>query len=153
MKSTICAAIYPIARTVLMFRVFISRLKLTVPLEGAAEIWIVIVSATAGVNDSSPYHHTEALTQKLHMNPQDNRKFRHEYLFEWEISDHYVGHKLSVDTLLNRGLNLDLYLDVNGHLPDLQGFRCLMMDTSLRIPLDGYDVGRELGQMAALAFP
>lgn len=116
--------------------------------EKASDIWIVIISVTVGDNHSSHYHHAEALAHKLGMGHTDSRKFRHEYLFEWEISSRYVEHMVSVETLLSRGLSLKSYLDVNGHLPDLQEFRCLMMNTFLRNPLDGYDVGRGLGHMA-----
>jgi hypothetical protein len=116
--------------------------------EKASDIWIVIISVTVGDNHTSPYHHAEALAHKLGMSPTDSRKFEHEYLFEWEILGQYVEHMVSVETLLNRGLNLDSYLDDHGHLPDLRRFRCLMMEAFLGSPLDGYYVGRELGHMA-----
>lgn len=71
----------------------------------------------------------------------------HEYIFEWEIEYQYVEHMVSVETLLDRGLDLDSYLQ-NDRLPDLRGFRGLMIDMILGLPLDRYSVGRELGRMA-----
>lgn len=58
-----------------------------------------------------------------------------------------MEHTVSVKTLLDRGLDLDSYLQ-NDRLPNLQLFRGLMMDMILDHPLDGYSVRRKLGQMA-----
>ena len=33
--------------------------------------------------------------------------FVNEYLFEWEVPEEYIAHKISVQTLLSRGFNLD----------------------------------------------
>lgn len=54
----------------------------------------------------SLYHHIEDLAQK-HSNPI---QFRNEYLFEWEIPEEYIIHKVSVQTLLERRLNIKCYL-------------------------------------------
>ncbi|KAB8232610.1 uncharacterized protein BDW43DRAFT_311995 [Aspergillus alliaceus] len=113
--------------------------------ERAGDIWIAIISNSAGGNETSPYHHAEKLAHELGKSPKDSRKFKHEYVFEWEIPDQYVEHMVSVETLLDRGLNLDSYLE-GDHLPDLRGFRSSMIDMFLGD--DGLCVGRELGRMA-----
>ncbi|KAJ5562765.1 hypothetical protein N7461_001526 [Penicillium sp. DV-2018c] len=115
--------------------------------ERAGDIWIAIISVPVGENDTLPYHHAVKLALELGYSPEERRKFMHEYIFEWEIEYQYVEHMVSVETLLDRGLDLDSYLQ-NDRLPDLRGFRGLMIDMILDLPLDGYSVGRELGRMA-----
>jgi hypothetical protein len=39
-------------------------------------------------------------------------RLRHEYVFEWQVPEEYVKHTVSVETLLDRGLNLNAYLEV-----------------------------------------
>ncbi|CAI7622660.1 unnamed protein product [Penicillium glandicola] len=107
----------------------------------ADDIWIAIISVPVRGNDTSLYHHAEDLALDLEMGLEESRKFRHEYLFEWEIPDQYVKHMVSVETLLDRGLNLDSYL-AGGLLPDLQTFQRSMIDMFLDETLDGYCVGK-----------
>ena len=115
--------------------------------ERAGDIWIAIISVPVGENDTLPYHHAVKLALELGYSPEERRKVMHEYIFEWEIEYQYVEHMVSVETLLDRGLDLDSYLQ-NDRLPDLRGFRGLMIDMILGLPLDRYSVGRELGRMA-----
>ena len=115
--------------------------------ERAGDIWIVIISVPVGEDGTLSCHHAKELALELGYSPEEGRKFMHEYIFEWEIKDQYVEHTVSVATLLDRGLDLDSYLQ-RDRLPDLRGFRGLMIDMILDLPLDGYSVGRELGRMA-----
>ena len=115
--------------------------------ERADDIWIVIVSVPVEENGTLPCHRAEELALELGYSPGERRKFMHEYIFEWEIKDQYVEHTVSVETLLDRGLDLDSCLQ-NDLLPNLRGFRGLMMDMILDHPLGGYSAGSKLGQMA-----
>jgi hypothetical protein len=65
------------------------------------QIWIVFISVP--YKDKSTYHHAEHLARDIgHDTP---RMFKNEYIFEWEIPEEYIVHKVSVQTLLERGLN------------------------------------------------
>jgi hypothetical protein len=115
--------------------------------EKPRDIWIVMISVPTGEIDTLPYHHAKGLALELGMSPEESRKFKHEYVFEWEIPGQYVEHIVSVETLLDRGLNLDSYLK-DDRLPALSEFRRSMVNMILSKPLDGYCVGQELGRMA-----
>jgi hypothetical protein len=111
------------------------------------DIWIAIISVPVGENDTLPCHHAEKLALKLGYGSEEREKFMHEYIFKWEIEHQYVEHMVSVETLLDRGLDLDTYLQ-NDRLPSLRAFRDLMINTIRGPPADGYSVRRELGRMA-----
>ncbi|KAJ5240532.1 uncharacterized protein N7469_002123 [Penicillium citrinum] len=115
--------------------------------ERASDIWIAIISVPMSENDRLPYDHAVELALDLGYCPEEGKKFIHEYIFEWEIENRYVELIVSVDTLIDRGLDLGSYIQ-NGRLPDLQGFRVSITEMILGLPLDGYSVGRELGRMA-----
>ncbi|KAJ5575866.1 hypothetical protein N7535_002792 [Penicillium sp. DV-2018c] len=108
--------------------------------ERAGDIWIAIISVPVGENDTLPYHHAVKLALELGYSPEERRKFMHEYIFEWEIEYQYVEH-------MTAGW-IWIPISPNDRLPDLRGFRGLMIDMILDLPLDGYSVGRELGRMA-----
>lgn len=93
--------------------------------ERSASIWITIISVPFTADERRPYHHAEMLA--LATGIKDSYIFRHEYLFEWEIPDQYVEHRISVETLLDRGLNLDDYLKDNSRLPCLEELRSMMI--------------------------
>jgi hypothetical protein len=73
--------------------------------EEPAGIWIICIRApnSKGPNQKSP-HHAQVLAQRLGLAPEESRKFRHEYLFEWEIPRGYHLRTVSLRTLLNRGI-------------------------------------------------
>lgn len=79
---------------------------------------------------------------------KESYKLKHEYLFEWEIPDRYVEHRVSVETLLDRGLSFEDYLTDDGRLPCLEEFRSLMIKKVLNPAFNGYTIGKHLGQMA-----
>lgn len=114
--------------------------------EDPQNIWIAIISVPDRENGAGIYHHAEKLAKALDI--EGAERLRHEYVFEWQVPEEYVKHTVSVGTLLDRGLNLDPYLDEEGRLPGLSTFRSLMIDMDLGSHLDGYCVGRELGRMA-----
>ncbi|KAH8430042.1 uncharacterized protein LDX57_007713 [Aspergillus melleus] len=74
--------------------------------------------------------------------------FEHEYIFEWEIPEQYVEHRVSLQTLLDRGLDLRDYLDDTKRLPDLQTLRQEMTEHRLNPYFTGDNISRSLGRMA-----
>jgi hypothetical protein len=73
--------------------------------DNPARIWIVFVSVPD--KDKGTYHRAERLAQE---NGEDEpRKFKDEYIFEWEIPEKYIVHRVSVQTLLERGLDMERY--------------------------------------------
>lgn len=109
--------------------------------ERADGIWIVIISAPVEENGTLPCYRAEELALELGYSPEEGSKFMHEYIFQWGIKDQCVEHTVSVETLLDCGLDLDSCLQ-NDRLPNLRVFRGLMMDMILDHPLDGYSGGR-----------
>lgn len=109
--------------------------------EKPEDIWVVIISVPLGKDYILP-HRAEHLASD-----DKSGRFRHEHVFERKIPNLYVEHMVSLKTLLNRGLDLETHLQ-GSFLPELQEFRCSMVNMILSKPMDGYSVGRELGHMA-----
>jgi hypothetical protein len=73
----------------------------------AEHIWIVFIFVPH--RDNAEYHHAKHLAQEIRL--EESNMFVHEYVFEWEIPEKYVMHKVSVHTLLSRGFNMERYFD------------------------------------------
>ncbi|KAJ6159661.1 hypothetical protein N7497_004198 [Penicillium chrysogenum] len=106
--------------------------------EVSSTIWIAIISVPATTDAEKLYHRAQQLAY-------GDIKFKHEYLFEWQIPDQYVEHIVSVKTLLSRGLDLKEYLD-HGHdkrsLPKLSTFISRVAEGISNDSIDGYGFGR-----------
>lgn len=111
------------------------------------QIWIVFISVP--YKDKGTYHHAEHLAREIgHDTP---RKFKNEYIFEWEIPEEYIVHKVSVQTLLERGLNMERYCEYSNNRKQLPSAYLLRQDIAKNVldpSNDGYDIGMSLGFMA-----
>jgi hypothetical protein len=78
--------------------------------------------------------------------------FKNEYIFEWEIPEKYIVHKVSVQTLLERGLNMERYCDYSNDKRQLPPAYLLRQDIAKHIldpgNNDAYEIGMSLGHMA-----
>ncbi|GFF60995.1 hypothetical protein IFM51744_10551 [Aspergillus udagawae] len=117
--------------------------------EDPGRIWIAIIFVpdTDATKKSTGYHHAKKLAQQVEK-MEDPNVFEYEYIFEWEVPEQYVEHRVSLQTLLDRGLDLCDYLDETDHLPDLKTLRKEMTKRLLNPSFSGYDIGRSLGRMA-----
>jgi hypothetical protein len=106
------------------------------------QIWIAFIYVPD--EDKRVYHHAEDLAEQCeHEEPQ---LFRYEYLFEWEIPAKYLVHTVSVETLMNRGFDMDLYLH-NNVFPNTHDLRWRFASIMLKPWYEGYDIGLGLGLM------
>ncbi len=107
------------------------------------QIWIVFIHVLDV--DSHVYHHGENLAQRWGLSKPE--MLRYEYFFEWEISEQYVLHKVSVRMLLQRGFHLDEYR-VGQALPSTREFREEFAKKNLHPRYGGYGIGLSLGGLA-----
>jgi hypothetical protein len=99
--------------------------------------------------DRSIYHHAQHLARKI--GHDKTAIFKDEYIFEWEIPEKYIVHKVSVQTLLERGLDIGRYCRYyNGRrrLPPAFLLRQKIAEHILDPSNSGYDIGLGLGFMA-----
>ncbi|KAJ5454908.1 hypothetical protein N7530_012677 [Penicillium desertorum] len=112
--------------------------------EDPSTIWIAVISVAVTHCGEKPYHHAQELAD-------GDDRLKHEYLFEWKIPKQSVKHT-AVETLLSRGLDLEMYLDHdhnNGdRLPSLQTVRSIMAEGTSDASIDGYGFGRYLANIA-----
>jgi len=81
----------------------------------------------------------------------ETNMFKDEYIFEWEVPEKYIVHKVSVQTLLERGLSMERYCKYSNNKRQLPPAYLLRQDIAKHI-LDpangGYNIGMSLGSMA-----
>jgi hypothetical protein len=70
--------------------------------ESPADIWIVFIKVPAATEDPK-IHPAFKLAEECGL-PEPNLRY-HEFVFEWAIPDEYVLHKVSLQTLMDRGLS------------------------------------------------
>lgn len=71
--------------------------------ESAADIWIAFIEVPPITSESATIiHSAKELAEKCKL-PEPN-KFSHEVVFEWVIPEKYVVHEVSLQILMNRGL-------------------------------------------------
>jgi len=76
--------------------------------ESPADIWIAFIEVPPTRNeDVTRIHSAKTLAEKCE-HPEPN-KFSHEVVFEWAIPEEWVVHKVSLQTLTNRGLQARLF--------------------------------------------
>ncbi|KAL8661500.1 MAG: hypothetical protein Q9168_008379 [Polycauliona sp. 1 TL-2023] len=72
--------------------------------ESQAEIWIAFIAIPSTINKTAPrVHSAKELAKKCHY--AEYNSFHHEVVFEWAIPEKYVLHKISLETLIDRGLH------------------------------------------------
>jgi hypothetical protein len=69
------------------------------------QIWIVFISVLH--KNKATYHHAEYLAREMGLD--ETNMFKDEYIFEWEVPEKYIVHKVSVRTLLERKLSMESY--------------------------------------------
>ncbi len=111
------------------------------------QIWIIFISVP--YKDKATYHHAEYLAQEIGQDETD--MFKDEYIFEWEIPERCIAHKVSVQTLLERGFTMEHYCEYSNNKRQLPPAYLLRQEMAKHI-LDpahgGYDIGVSLGFMA-----
>lgn len=73
--------------------------------ESPADIWVVFIEAPAeGQTPPVRLHSGRELARSIGLKPEH---FHYEFVFEWGIPQGYVLHKVSLKTLMDRGLQVD----------------------------------------------
>jgi hypothetical protein len=73
--------------------------------ESPQDIWVVFIEAPAQRNGHSVrVHYARELAEATGLNPGF---FQYEFVFEWGIPEDHVLHKVSLKTLMNRGLRVN----------------------------------------------
>ncbi|KAF7936520.1 uncharacterized protein EAE97_007886 [Botrytis byssoidea] len=75
--------------------------------EDPAEIWIAMIKVPD--RDKDIFHSAQEMAKRRR--EQKSVLFKNEYLFEWEIPTEYVVHRVSAQTLLERGLDVEEYCE------------------------------------------
>lgn len=113
--------------------------------EDTGKIWIVIIRLPDGRN-SNGLHHAQGLAEE--MEHPDAEALKYEYVFEWEIPQEHVAQRVSVKTLIDRGIErmIDPHYFANGVLSFGE-----MRNALVKEILDSdhpYGIGRWLGSLA-----
>ncbi|KAF2174704.1 hypothetical protein K469DRAFT_685758 [Zopfia rhizophila CBS 207.26] len=111
--------------------------------ESPNQIWIAFVHVPD--SDKNVYHHAENLAEQCGY--KECRRLKYEYVFTWEIPREYFMHKVSIQTLMERGLNMEDYLWDRA----LPATRTLQEEVARKLfdPSNcGYDIGLGLGFLA-----
>src|SRR5277367_6570554 len=107
------------------------------------QIWIVFISVPH--KDKGTYHHAEHLAQEIWQD--GTNMFKDEYIFEWEVPEKYIIHKVLVQTLLERRLNMDRYCEYFNNRKQLPPAFLLRQDIAKHIlnPSNGgFDISMSL---------
>ena len=108
--------------------------------EPSAEIWIAFIEVPPTMNETtSRIHSAKELAEKCGF-PEPN-KFSHEIVFEWAIPKKYVLHKVSLRTLIERGLQEHCFLQSD----TAEVRRCMAREFHRQ---DSWEIGVSLGLFA-----
>ncbi|KAL7942622.1 hypothetical protein V8C42DRAFT_331480 [Trichoderma barbatum] len=78
------------------------------------DIWIAFIKVPTAVHESATsVHAAQSLAEECEY--QESEKFQHEFIFEWKIPDEYVLHQVSLQTLIDRGLDWRKHLIADGY--------------------------------------
>ena len=111
------------------------------------QIWIICVEVPETDKKNGP-HHAQRLAVKRKV---ESNKFRHEYLFEWEIPEDYISRIVPVQEFLNRGIEKMMPLEYDG-----EGVRFSTLRDAFReeiLTSDPYGTGRWLYSLTAACGP
>ncbi|PON20064.1 hypothetical protein TGAM01_v211068 [Trichoderma gamsii] len=82
--------------------------------ESLEDIWIAFIGIPTTVDESlTPVHAARHLAEECEL--EEPNLFYYEYVFEWIIPDKYVLHQVSLQTLIDRGLDWEKYLFADSH--------------------------------------
>jgi hypothetical protein len=113
--------------------------------EPADETWIAFIAVPA--EDSGIYyHHARALARQLEV--EDPMLYQSEYVFEWKIPSKYILHTVSLQTLIDRGLDIERYIDGDGRPPSTDTLRDGLATYYFGYSTNEYETGLSLGFMA-----
>ena len=77
--------------------------------ESSAEVWIAFLEVPSTIDeDIARIHSAKELAEECELS--EPKSFVHEVVFEWAVPDKYVLHQVSLQTLMNRGLKIDDFL-------------------------------------------
>ena len=112
--------------------------------EPAERIEILFIKPPAA---SSALHSADDLARKLHWLAEKRKNYKDEYLFEWAIPECSVIHRVTMATLLRRGLSIQLLCGSQTHFADfprMREFRMVFRQYwgSLRVYERGFQAGR-----------
>ncbi|KAH8911991.1 hypothetical protein BR93DRAFT_42202 [Coniochaeta sp. PMI_546] len=88
--------------------------------ESPADIWIVFIKVPAATHPLPYCIHAALPLAEACKHPKAGA-FRHEFVFEWAIPEQFVVHQVSLQTLMDRGLDWEEYIaqcdTTSEHLP------------------------------------
>lgn len=117
--------------------------------ESPADIWIAFIRVPATVHESpTSVHAARPLAEECGLSRPN--KFQHEYVFEWVIPDEFVLHQVSLQTLIDRGLDWTKYLFLpNGRVVStLELRKRVAVDLRPRRGYGPWDIGAYLALFA-----
>ncbi|KXJ84777.1 hypothetical protein Micbo1qcDRAFT_154686 [Microdochium bolleyi] len=81
--------------------------------EPPVDIWIAFIQVPTTPHDAAArIHHAQQLAEDCGLS--NSGSFRYEFVFEWGIPENFVVHKVSLQTLMDRGLEWKTYLFRSG---------------------------------------
>lgn len=114
--------------------------------ESSADIWIAFIEVLPTVNETTTrIHSAKELAEKCELS--DPNKFSHEVVFEWAVPEEYVLHKVSLRTLLERGLQEHYFLQPS--TPEVRSTKEVRYYTARDLQRhDPWEIGITLGVFA-----
>lgn len=111
--------------------------------ESPADIWVVFIEVPVAMHGSEV--HAAQLAEECGL--REPALYYHEFVFEWAIPEEYVLHEVSLQTLMDRGLEWGQYLIQDGTEPQYVStadLRCCIAE-NLQSRYGPWDVGVYLG--------
>ena len=109
--------------------------------ESPADIWIAFIGVPLSIRKTAiRVHSAKKLAEKCNLSESSNL-FLHEVVFEWAIPEKYVLHEVSLQTLIERGLQEHNFVQ-----PSTQEVRCCISRQLLQ--LHPWEIGVTLGSFA-----
>jgi hypothetical protein len=112
--------------------------------ESPEDIWVAFIEVPNTINGIRTRHHAASvLAEKCKLS--EPNKFYHEVVFEWTIPEKYVTHKVSLQNLMDRGIQRQYFPQSS-----TAGVRCsIAQDVQHAMSLDGpWEIGVRLGCFA-----
>lgn len=120
--------------------------------ESKADIWIAFIEIPAAKHEIPRRPHAaQRLAEECGFS--DSKKFYHEFIFEWAIPENYVIYRVSLKTLMDRGLHWKKYLYPYGRgsksLSTEELRCCIARDLwPASLQYDAWEIGISLGSFA-----
>ena len=108
--------------------------------ESPADIWIAFIEVPSTIDETATrIHSAQELAEKCGL--PGPSKFMYEVVFEWAIPEKYVVHKVSLQTLMERGLQKHCFLQPK----TVEVRRCIAREFQRSSP---WEIGNTLGLFA-----